>query len=208
MSVVHNLDTITAWVREHICTEIQLKVPPDSDRAPTDAGYDYQMTTPAVFPLYIPARDKLPPGVVSPVPSVCVRFLKGSEQLAGQTGSMGIQLCFSTWDTGLHGEDFLHPVEGDPGQYRRWSGKEAEAFFQRSGEGWRDAWNFVDIALRKLGNTISVGDCELDRSVPFEYGPFTEQGEIIEAYPLWYAWVSFSVTYPLRRNAEDIEQYL
>lgn len=208
MSVVNTLDQVTAWVQENICADIKLKAPPDSDRDPTDEGYAYKLVTPTAFPLFVPAKDKLPPAVISPIPSVCVRFLKGSESMTGRSGTIEMQLCFSTWDTGLHGEDHLIPVEGEPGKYRRWSGTEAAQYFKRTGEGWRDAWNFVDIALRKLGNTMSVGGFELNRSVPFEYGPFTDQGEIVEAYPLWFAWVSFSINYPLSRNAEDIEELL
>lgn len=208
MAVVHILDSITEWVQKNICTEIELKLPPNDDESPTDEGYEYKLVTPTAFPLFIPAQDKLPPGVLSPVPSVCVRFMKGQEKLAGSEGTMNVQLCFCTWDTGHHGEDFLHPVKGQAGAYRRWSGAEAAAYFRRNYGGWRDAWNFVDIALRKLGNTVTVGGYELDRSVPVEYGPFTEQGAIVETYPLWYAWASFSLKYPLRRNAEDFEKYL
>lgn len=207
MSVVCVLDAITAWVQENICTEIQLKVPAE-DREPTDAGYDYQLATPAAFPLYVPAKDKLPPNVRSPFPSVCVRFIEGDEKLTENSGTMGVQLCFSVWNPGEHGEDIFRPVDGQPNARKRWTGPEAVAHFKRNGEGWRDAWNFVDIALRKLGNAIAVGDCELDRSTPIKYGPLTEQGEIVEAFPCWFAWVSFTVNYSLRRNVAEIENLL
>lgn len=208
MAVVNILDKVTEWVKENVCSEIMLKVPPDNDYDATDEGYDYRLVTPSAFPLYVPAQDKTPPGVLSPIPSVCVRFLEGEERLTDREGSIGMQLCFCTWDPGLHGKDIFHPVNGNPAKIRRWSGEEADAYFKRSGEGWRDAWNFVDIALRELGNSLEIGGFELDRTVPIKYGPMTEQGEIVEAYPMWFAWASFSIKYPLRRNAEDIEQYL
>lgn len=206
MSVVNMLDKVTEWVDANICSEIKLKAPPASDKDPTDAGYDYQLVKPAAFPLFVPAKDKTPPGIQSPIPSVCVRFLQGQESLSDSQGSVGMQLCFSTWDPGIHGEDLLNMEED--GSWKRWDGPEAAAFFRRSAGGWRDAWNFVDIALRKLGNTTTVGGFQLDRSTPIEFGPLTDQGEIVEAYPLWFAWVKFSINYSLLRNPEDINQYL
>ena len=206
MSVVNILDNVTEWVQTNICTKIQLKVPPASDTDPTDAGYTYHLVQPTAFPLFVPARDKAAPGILSPIPSVCVRFLEGDEALSKDMGSIGMQLCFSTWDPGLHGEDILRP-DGDGGS-KRWTGPEADAYFRRSGEGWRDAWNFVDIALRELGSTTTVGGCSIDRSVPIKFGPLTDQGTIIEAYPLWFAWCSFSLTYDLRRNIAAIQNLL
>jgi hypothetical protein len=206
MSVVNILDSVTDWVRENICTQIKLKAPPENDTDPTDSGYEYKLVTPAAFPLFVPAKDKAPPGILSPIPSVCVRFLEGAESPAGSKGSIGMQLCFSVWDPGVHGADMLLP--GEEGKAQRWTGPEADAYFQRSAGGWRDAWNFVDIALRALGSTTNVGGYAIDRSVPMKFGPLTEEGAIIDAYPLWFAWCSFSVNYDLRRNMADISKFL
>ena len=48
----------------------------------------------------------------------------------------------------------------------------------------------------------------IDRSVPVKFGPFTEQESIPDFYPFWFAWVSFSVSYPITRNIRDIENLL
>lgn len=206
MSVVNILDSVTEWVRENICTQIKLKLPPDNDTDPTDAGYEYKLVTPAAFPLFVPAKDKAPPGILSPIPSVCVRFLEGDEILATSKGTIGIQLCFSTWNPGLHGQDILRPNE--KGGSKIWTGPEADAHFQRSADGWRDAWNFVDIALRELGNTTNVGGYLVNQRDPIKFGPLTEEGAIIDAYPLWFAWCSFSLSYDLRRNVAEISNLL
>ena len=208
MSVVHIIDTVTEWVRENVCSEIQLKVPPADERAPTDAGYSYELATPAAFSMFVPAKDKLPPSILSPVPSVCVRFMEGAENLAGSSGSIGIQLCFSTWDPGIHGKDVFIPTDGKPGAFQRMSNEEAAEYFQRNGDGWRDAWNFVDIALRKLGNTLALNGIVIDRTTPIKFGPLTEQEAIIDYYPMWFAWVSFSVEYPLRRHVAELDKFL
>ena len=112
MAVVTILDGVTDWVREKICSQI-LKVPPADEQAATDAGYEYQLVTPAAFPLFVPTKEKLPPSVTSPIPSVCVRIQEGVDDLTDSTGSIGVQLCFSTWDPGTHGADVLKPVPGD-----------------------------------------------------------------------------------------------
>ena len=195
MSIAHMLDGITAWVQENICNGVDMKVPPEDDLAPVDEGYKYQRTTPTAFPLFVPARDKRPPAVLSPFPSVCVRFLDGEERIDVRKGSAEIQLCFSTWSPGTHKADVI-------------GAKKNEKAFSRNMDGWRDAWNMVDIALREIGSSLNVGGYELDRSVPVKYGPMTEQGDIVEAYPLWFAWVSFSIHYHLLRNVEEIENEL
>lgn len=206
MSVVHVIDTVTAWSRANICEKIKLKQPPDDLDAPTDEGYEYTLVTPAAFPMYVPTSEKLPPNIHAPFPSLCARLVAGQDEQASGKGFVDIQLCFSTWDTGLHGEDILKP-NGD-GAYHRWSGEEADAFFRRSGDGWRDAWNFVDIALRAIESVSYIGGFAVDKATPIKYGPLTEQDSIPDLYPTWFAWVSFRVIYPLARNNEELQDFL
>ena len=137
MSVVHMLDTLTEWARQNICEQIKLKVPPENT-TPDDSGYAYNLATPAAFAMYVPTSDKLPPGVHAPFPSLCVRFVTGQDVPAEGSGSVEVQFCFSAWDPGTHGEDVLLP-NGD-GTVRRWTGADADAYFRRNGDGWRDAW--------------------------------------------------------------------
>ena len=205
MAVVQIIDTLTDWARENVCDKIKLKVPPLPDE-PDDAGYEYKLVNPAAFGMYTPTSEKVPPNVHAPFPSLCVRLLKGQENPAQREGFIDVQFCFSTWDTGLHGKDIIQPMGN--GVYRRWTGAEANAFFERNGEGWRDAWNFVDIALRELESVSSIGGYVLDLGTPIEFGPLTEQESIPDFYPFWFAWVSFRIKYPLRRNVEEIQNYL
>lgn len=205
MSVVGILDDVRSWVEENICSQIQLKVPP-SDTEPNDQDYDHTLATPVAFAMYVPTKDKLPPPVKSVYPSVCVRFVDGTEDMAAKNGSIGVQLCFSAWNPGIHGTDVLKPQKD--GSFRLWTGPEARDYFQRYGEGWRDVWNFVDIALRAVESTTTVGGHALDISVPVKFGPLTEQEAIPDFYPFWYAWVSFQLKYPLMRNNQNINKFL
>ncbi len=203
MAVVHIIDTLADWARVNICREIMLKVPPENEDA-MDSGYRYKTANPAVFPLYVPSGDKLPANIDSPIPCLRVRFLSVQDDLAAKTGGMDVQFGFCVWDPGKHSEDTFIP-NGD-GTFRRQDAAGAE--FERNAEGWRDLWNFVDLAARKLQAVDSIGLCTIDKSTPFEYGPLKVDGEIADSYPFWEAEMSFRVTYPLMRNNEDLEQYL
>lgn len=205
MSVVRVIDTLTEWAKENICEKIRLKVPPLNEEA-NDAGYEYKLATPAAFGMYVPTSEKLPPNVHNPFPSLCVRFFKGQDTPSEGEGFVNVQFCFSTWDTGLHGKDILK-LDGEK-SFKSWSGAEADAYFKRNGEGWRDAWNFVDIALRAVESVTNIGGYVIDRNTPIEFGPLTEQESIPDLYPFWFAWISFRVNYPLMRNVEDVQKYL
>lgn len=204
MSVVHLIDTVTAWARQNISEQVRLKMPPENVEA-NDAGYDYKLVTPATFALYTSTSDKLPPRVQSPFPSLCVRILSGEDDLASGSGTAEVQFCFSAWDPGLHDQDYFWPVKDQPGVWHQGNGSED---FTRGGEGWRDAWNFVDVALRALESVTEIGGYTIDRSQPIKYGPLTEQESIPDFYPFWFAWASFKITYPLVRNVEDYQKFL
>ena len=203
MSVVHLIDTLTEWARQNICEHIKLKQPP-KNADPNDEGYSYEEVNPVAFPMYVPTSEKLPPGIHSPFPSLCVRFVNGADNLADSEGGVDVQFCFSAWNPGLHGQDLFHPA-GD-GSFVRQGAVYAE--YERNADGWRDVWNFVDIALRAVESASAIGEYTIDRATPVKYGPLVEQEAIADYYPLWFAWISFRVTHPLRRNIPDINKYL
>lgn len=208
MSVVNILDRLTLWAQTRICNQISLKIPPDDASSATDEDYEYQRVTPAAFPMYVPTKEKLPPDIVSPFPSVCVRFMEGEDNMAGKTGSIGIQLCFSAWNPGTHGKDFVLTSKTEYMAAKPWDERTSKKFFQRNGEGWRDVWNMVDIALREIGSVTNIDGLVIDMSKPVKFGPLTEQEAIPDYYPFWFAWVSFFVTYPIARNIRDVENFL
>lgn len=208
MTVVRILDALTKWAQESICPKIMLKVPPDNEKAATDAGYEYKRANPVAFAMYVPTKEKLPPAIISPFPSICVRFMEGADNLATNKGSIGIQLCFSTWDPGTHGEDVILPNPENGLEPKKWTEPEADTYFQRGGEGWRDVWNMVDIALREIEIVTNIDGLVIDRNTPVKFGPLTEQEAIPDYYPFWFAWVSFSVVYPITRPIRDVEEFL
>ena len=203
MSVVHVIDTLAEWARKNICESVNLKMPPSNLDA-IDEEYRYETVKPSVFPMYVPTSEKLPPSIHSPFPSLCVRFIKGADDIAGSKGHLDVQFCFSAWDPGTHGQDVFHP-NGDM-SYKKQGPVYTE--YERNGNGWRDVWNFVDTALRAVESVTNIGGYTIDRETPVEFGPLTEQESIPDFYPFWFAWLSFRVNYPLRRNIEEYQQYL
>lgn len=206
MSVVKALDDLTSWVQENICEKIKLKAPAGDYSEAEGAGYKYNLVTPTAFTLFVPTKDRLPPKIVAPIPSVCVRFREGSESLTGQGSNIGVQLLFSTWSGGNHGADIFFP-NGD-GSFKQNTGPEADNYYVRTGDGWRDAWNVVDIALRELSSVTTIKGMEIDRTADLRFGPLAEQEDIPDYYPFWFCWVEFSVKQQPNRNNEDLKKYL
>ena len=132
--------------------------------------------------------------------------MEGENNLAKNTGTIGIQLLLSVWSPGTYGSDSLTVSPDNPFQWLMQ--QNAKKTFQRDGEGWRDVWNFTDIAVRAVESTAHISGYEIDRSVPVKYGPLTEQEAIPDFYPFWFTWVTFQLTYPLQRNDENIQQFL
>lgn len=194
MSIVNILDEVTAWAKQNICSKIVLKVPPKNGE-PNDTEYAYQMANPVAFTMYVPAEDKLPKDIPSAFPSLCVRFMEGEDNLQSKKGTLGIQLLLSVWNPGTYREDYI-------------AEQPAEKPFERNGGGWRDIWNFTDIAVRAVESTTNISGYTIDRSVPVKFGPLTEQEAIPDYYPFWFTWVTFQLTYPLMRNIDDVQEFL
>lgn len=200
------IDRVTAWADENICQKVKLKAPPDDLDAPDGQGYEYKLVTPAAFSLFIPSKEKLPPKVHVPFPSLCVRVVGGED--GRQFGNVNIELWFATWNPGTHGKDILKPVDGVPMTYEAWEGSEAEAYFKRNTEGWRDLWNWIDTALRELESTDSIDGMKINREVPFRYSPAKDEDGISDFYPFWFGYISFTITRPIVRNIKAYDQYL
>lgn len=78
----------------------------------------------------------------------------------------------------------------------------------KNGEGWRDAWNFVDTALRRIENAEYLGDLRVIKEEGITFGPVAEQDAVPDFYPYWFAWAEFSVEEALTRNPESYQHLL
>lgn len=206
-TLVTTIDTVTAWVQANICDKVKLKKPPLNETDATDAGYKYELVTPYAFAMYVPTQDKITLPDVAPIPSVCVRITDGENDLTAGKNTITFEMVFSTWSTGTHGEEIINPVDGSA-TFQQWRGAEADNHFVKNGEGWRDAWNMIDLALQEIGNTTNMNGLEIDRSVPLKFAPLKEQEAIADYYPYWFATVTFGIKQPIRSNISEIQNLL
>ena len=193
MTLVESIDKIVAWVRENICSQIKLKLP-DDDR--NDAGYGVQLVNPAAFPLYVPGKDRLPPSVPAPIPSICVQLMEGSDDLLKRKRQLNIRLCLACWNPGTHGAEVVYPVKNESalGGYSYYAASgEAANTYTRNMDGWRDSYNLMDLTLRKLEGTEYIAGHRLMKETGIKYGPFMEDGNIWDYYPYWHSWITITL---------------
>lgn len=205
MAIVNSIETVREWLDENVCPLVKLKLPDDNA---TDASYPYKLVNPAAFSLFIPSKDRTPPKIAAPIPSVCVQIIQGEDDLIKHARGIKIRLCFCAWDPGCHGPDIFKPRGDGSGIYVQQYNEETSAYFEKNGEGWRDAWNFVDTALRLIENAEYMGDLRVVKEQGITFGPFTEQDAIPDFYPYWYAWAQFTVEEILTRNPQNYNHLL
>ena len=205
MSIVNSIEIVKEWLAANVCPLVQLKLPDDNA---TDASYPYKLVNPAAFSLFIPSKDRTPPKIAAPIPSVCVQIVQGKDDMIASTRGIKIRLCFAAWDPGYHGPDIFKPTGDGSGSYIQWNDEEAKALFLKNGEGWRDVWNFVDTALREIEDAEYINGLRLVKEDGITFGLFTEQDAVPDFYPFWYAWVELTVSEILTRNHKAYDHLL
>ncbi len=193
MTLVETIDKLVAWLNESVCPQINLKVPDDGTN---DGGYDVEYTHPTAFPLYVPGKDRLPPSVPAPIPSICVQLIEGNDELKAKKRQLQIRFCLACWNPGEHGGEIWYPRKNDKAlggfSFYRKTGEAAETY-TRNMEGWRDSFNFADLVLRELEGTEYINGLRLVKESGVKYGLFTEDGNIWDFYPYWHNWISFTL---------------
>ena len=193
MTLVQSIDRVVEWLNENVCSQISLKVPDDYRN---DTDYDVEFVKPAAFPLYVPGKDRLPPNISAPIPSVCVQLMEGEDNLLAKKRQMQFRLCLACWNPGEHGGEVLHPRANMSAlggyAYYRATGDAAQTY-TRNMEGWRDSFNLADLVLRELEGTEYIAGHRLVKESGIKFGLFTEEGNIWDYYPYWHNWISFTL---------------
>lgn len=193
MTLVQSIDKVVDWLRESVCPQITLKLP-DDDR--NDGSYDVRYVNPAAFPLYVPGKDRLPPNVAAPVPSVCVQMEEGNDELIDRKRQFKIRFCLACWNPGEHGAEKWNARKNEQAlggfSFVKANGEDAEEY-TRNMEGWRDSFNFMDLVLRELEGTEYINGLRLVKENGIKFGLFTEEGNIWDYYPYWHSWISFTL---------------
>lgn len=193
MLLVESIDKVVAWLNDSVCSQIQLKLPDDFKN---DKEYGVEYVQPAAFPLYTPGKDRLPPNVRAPIPSVCVQLTEGSDDLLKRQRRLQIRFCLACWNPGEHGGEIFHPRKNEAAvggySYYRLTGEAAKTY-KRNMDGWRDSLNFADLVLREIENAEFIAGHRLVKEQGIKFGLFTEDGNIWDYYPYWHNWISFTL---------------
>lgn len=187
MAIVDDLTKIRDWLQTEVCDKVKFKLP---DEKNADGGYSYELVKPSAFILYTPTKDRLPPNVRAPIPSVCIRLSEGEHKPKDGTNTMQIVLNFCTWNPGIHARDNFQPVEEGAGM--KGYNQVVEAEYKRSTDGWADVYNFIDVALRAIESAEFIADMRVMTEDGIKYG-MTNEGGLDDYYPFWPAWISFTI---------------
>ncbi len=185
MTIVSNLDAVKKWLEDNVCSEIEFKIP-DDETAPED--YNYKLVKPSVFVHYLPSKGL--PNTAPSIPSICVELESGYDAIIDKRGELNIRLGFSTWNPGMHIK------------------KNKKKIFDSNFEGWRDAWNFVDLVLEKIENSEYIGGLRLIKENNVEYTPLSQQENIPVFFPYWYAQISFTLERSVVRTKQKYRNLL
>lgn len=184
MAVIKQLDKIKTWLENEICPQFKFKLADDDN---VDVTYQYELVNPNVFILYVPPAELI--GNYR-VPSICIQFDEGNESMAKASGVLNLRLQFATFNPGEHCE------------------YGADRVFDVNVEGWRDVWNLVDYIMKKLRDTELIDDMRVIKENGIHYGPISDQGQIPNFYPYYFAWMTFSVEYGIQSSKAQIRELL
>lgn len=184
MAIVNDLNQIREWVQEEICEELLLKLP-DDDKSGSD--YEPELVHPTAFALFTPTKDRLPPNVKAPIPSVCIRLKEGVHEQG--TNKMHLILNFCTWNPGKQIE--FVPTE-KPADIKAYNLQVANEF-KRTADGWQDVFSFIDTALRTIETAEYIAGMRVVAEDGIKYGMASDKDGVDDFAPYWLGWIEFSV---------------
>ena len=192
MSVVDDLHGVMGWLRDTVCPLVSLKQAPDIGEK-GEEEYDFRTVHPEVYGMYWPVGNAArQPDLKTPHPGILVQLSEGSESCRDMSKTYKVRLHLSAWNPGTHGPDVWYPkVNPEPLEPRYVRG--AEGTYEDGYDGWQDAWSFLDTLLREVREARDIGGLSLDRSQDVAFGPYSDQGAIIDFYPYWFCWVDLTL---------------
>jgi len=195
MTVTSIVDNVTKWAEEKICSKVELKLPvADNPRNREPIDYKVELVHPAAFALFVPGKDRLPPNIQAPVPSVCVQLVEGLDQIKDRKRILTLRLSLAAWNPGTQSDELFWPHKKEdldiPWYFRK---GEKGPFYNRNFDGWRDVFNFMDTTLRELEQAESIAGLSILKDDGIMYGPYTGEGAEWEYFPYWHSWVTFKI---------------
>ena len=165
MTMVKLIDDLTEWLQEEVCNKIELK----KASVKGDVNYEYELVHPTAFPCFCPPQDKTQ---LPTTPSVTVQVDNAIDDLENES-TVNIALVFSVWNTGTH-------------DYRGETRK-----FDKTLDGWRDLWAFIDKARYALRHDFSASGYRITSDLNVR--PLSGESAIMGTYPYFFGEVTFTV---------------
>lgn len=186
MTLTQCIEEITDWLDKTVCPKVVLKCPDDKQVE------TYKETNPHAFAMFLPGKEKLPPGIECVHPAVVTQIIEGTHTMTEGKTRLKLQLSFTAWNPGTHKEE-----RG-----------ETEGGLVRSTDGWKDVWNFLDRTLREIENVEYINGLRVVKELGITFGQFQQEEQVSDLYPYWGAWAVFTVEQGLSRTAESYKNLL
>ncbi len=204
MTITETLDSLQEWFDTNICKKVELKLPTDDQVKGTAT-----LVHPATFALYVPAKDRIPPNIPAPIPSLCIQLMDGEDKTTEHKRKLNIRLCLAAWNPGEQTGVTYRPHEDEEQFFnKKYSRGDENPKYTRNLDGWRDVWNFVDVIIQKLESTDIIAGLRVSKEDGIKYGPFTEDGAIWDYYPYWHSWITLTLECGIVANVPEYTDLL
>ncbi len=207
MTVIDAITSVKRFLEQKVCPQIELLVPNKKD------GKEYveRYANPSVFAFFEPENGRLPEGVEYTTPNITVQFTQGEDNLTTLERRVNIVLAFSTWRPGEYrtmNDMELEKIDVDgQGATIEFKGEIAKQFV-RNEEGWKDVYNLMELTKEKIISAGKIGEFSLEPT-QIKYGPYSKDGVLIDFYPYYHLWMSFTLTsIPTPMIRDDIDELL
>lgn len=208
MNTVAAIHTVMNFLEDKVCPYVQFLVPSKDDAK----EYIEQYAHPKVFAFFEPAKGRVPNGVLYTTPNVAVQLQSGSDDVDANEQFYNFVLAFSIWRPGDYNK--LKEVELEsPGILEEEEVKisykaEKERSYIRNEDGWKDVYHFLDETKNAIIYDGQIGNLKLKTSVPIKYGPYSKDGAIVDFYPYYHAWMSFTLQEIVTPVSRNIDKFL
>ncbi len=207
MTTVKAMDTICSYLKDNVCPKIQYLVPAEKDAGDYIPNYK----NPEVFAFYEPSKSRMPPGITHTVPGIVVILKKRTDDLISGKSEFDIELSFCIWKPG----EYISNKEVDLQQIVSYSeqmqieyASKGDKKYTRTEDGWKDVYNFIDEVRQGVVHDGQMGNLKIKMDVPIQYGPYTQDKAIVDAYPYYYAWLTLTLETIVTPIGTKLDEFL
>ena len=206
MTTIDAILSVKEFLEKNVCPKIELLVPNTKD----GKNYVEKYANPNVFAFFEPENGRLPKGVEYSTPNIIVQMTQGTDNLATLEKRIDIVLAFSTWRPGeyrqIHDMNFEKIEVEESGVKIEFSGKK-DTTLVRNEDGWQDVYNLMELTKKEIVSEGEIGEFALNPT-EIKYGPYSKDGALVDFYPYYHLWMSFTLTSIPTPMARDIDELL